>query len=110
MAFEEVKEVMPKYWKPEEIGECIEGNVFRFEAGQYGKQIVLDMGDDEDGNIMETTLPAHKQLQNFIPRLDVGDYIKVELVEIKPSTVEGRNPTKIYKVLKDPEQAVDYGE
>ena len=48
MAFEEVKEVMPKYWKPEEIGECIEGNVFRFEAGQYGKQIVLDMGDDED--------------------------------------------------------------
>ena len=108
MAWEEVTEVAPSYWKPEKIGDNIEGNIYEINDGNYGKQIVLDMGDDENGEIATTTLPSHKQLQNFIPKLQVGDYIRVELVKILPAKVEGRNDTMIYKVQKDPSKFEEY--
>ena len=108
MAWEEVTEVAPSYWKPEKIGDNIEGNIYEINDGNYGKQIVLDMGDDENGEIVTTTLPSHKQLQNFIPKLQVGDYIRVKLVNILPAKVEGRNDTMIYKVQKDPSKFEEY--
>jgi len=116
MAFEDVQEtIMDKYWKPEKISDNIEGNVYRIVKDQWdNKRIVLDLGDDEDGNIITTTLPAHAQLQRFIPNLQIGDYIRVELVkQIEPTAEQleanpGRSPTNIYKVQKDPERAIDY--
>lgn len=110
MAFEDVIEATPSYWKPEKIGDDIEGNVYEIIEGTYGKQIVLDMGDDENGEIATTTLPSHKQLQNFIPKLKVGDYIRVELVKILPAKVEGRNDSMIYKVQKDPDRFEEYND
>lgn len=110
MAFEDVTEVAPSYWKPGEIGDSIEGNIYEINEGQYGKQLVLDMGDDENGEIVTCTLPSHKQLQNFIPKLKVGEYIRVELVKILPAKIEGRNDTMIYKVQKDPDRFEEYDE
>jgi hypothetical protein len=74
------------------------------------------MGDDENGDVITTTLPSHAQLRNFIPNLNVGDYIRVELVKQIPPTAEqlerqpDRSPTNIYKVQKDPEKAISYEE
>lgn len=34
MAFEDVEETMDKYWKPENIGEDIEGNVYEIVKDQ----------------------------------------------------------------------------
>lgn len=115
MAFEDVEETMDKYWNPEKIGEDIEGNVYEIVKDQWNNQrIVLDMGDDAEGNLMTTTLPAHAQLQRFIPKLQVGDYIRVELVKLVQPTDEqlaadpSRKPAKIYKVQKDPDRAQIY--
>ena len=117
MAFEDVEEVatVGKYWTPEKIGDNIEGNVFDIKTDNWdNKRIVLDLGDDENGDLMTTMLPGHAQLQNFVPNLTIGDYIRVELIKQIPPTEKQleanpkRSPTNIYKVQKDPERAVDY--
>jgi len=115
MAFEDVEEAMDKYWNPENIGDNIEGNVYEIVKDNWdNKRIVLDMGDDEEGNLMTTTLPGHAQLQRFVPKLQIGDYIRVELVKLIDPTPEQleadpkRKPTMIYKVQKDPDRAQAY--
>ena len=117
MAFEDVQEAVDKYWNPKEIGDNVEGNVYKIDKDQWNNdRIVLDLGDDENGNMMSTTLPAHAQLQRFVPNLGIGDYIRVTLVELKAPSKEqlekdpDRKPTNIYKVQKDHERAIDYGE
>lgn len=116
MAWEEVEPVAAeKYWKPEKIGDEIEGNVFEIVKDDWNNdRIVLDLGDDAEGNLITTTLPAHAQLRSFIPKLKIGDYIKVELVkQIEPTPEQlekqpNRSPTNIYKLMKDPSRAQDY--
>lgn len=115
MAFEDVPEAIDKYWNPEEIGDNVEGNVYSIEKDKWqNDRIVLDLGDDDNGELMTTTLPGHAHLQKFVPRLEVGDYIRVELIKQIPPTPEqleinpNRSPTNIYKVQKDPERAIDY--
>ena len=118
MAFEDVEEtIVDKYWNPEKVGEDIEGNVYEITKDQWNnKRIVLDLGDDEEGKMIKTTLPAHAQLQRFIPNLVIGDYIRVELIKLVEPTPEqleadpNRKSTRIYKVQKDPDQAVDYND
>ena len=115
MAWEEVELVAEKYWKPEKIGDNIEGNVFEIVKDDWNNdRIVLDLGDDAEGNLITTTLPAHAQLRSFIPKLKIGDYIKVELVKQIAPTAEqlekqpDRSPTNIYKLMKDPSRAQGY--
>lgn len=115
MAFEDVEEAVDKYWNPEEIGDNVEGNVFEIVKDQWDNdRIVLDLGDDENGEVITTTLPAHAHLRRFIRNLSIGDYIRVELVKQIPPTPEQleqnptRSPTNIYKVQKDPERAMNY--
>ena len=118
MAFEDVEEtVVDKLWNPEKIGENIEGNLFEITKDQWGnKRMVLDLGDDEEGNMLTTTLPNHTQLRRFIPNLTIGDYIRVELVKLVEPTPEqlkndpNRKATRIYKVQKDPEKFEEYDE
>lgn len=115
MAWEEVEPVADKYWKPEQIGDNIEGNVFEIKKDDWNNdRIVLDLGDDAEGNLITSTLPAHKQLLSFIPKLKIGDYIRVELIKQIPPTKKqleeqpDRSPTNIYKMQKDPSRAQDY--
>ena len=116
MAWEEVEPVAAdKYWKPEQIDDEIEGNVFEIVKDDWNNdRIVLDLGDDADGNLITTTLPAHAQLRSFIPKLKIGDYIKVVLIKQIPPTKEqlekqpDRSPTNIYKLMKDPSRAQYY--
>lgn len=110
MAFEDVEAVsVSKYWNPEEVGENIEGNVFEIVKDRYNNdRIVLDMDDDADGNMISCTLPGHASLQRFIKNIAIGDYIRVELIEIIPAEEENRFDAKIYKVQKDPDRKIDY--
>lgn len=117
MAFEDVEATVDEYWNPEQIGDNVEGNVLEFITDKWNnKRIVLDLGDDENGEVITTTLPSHAHLKRFIPKLEVGDYIRVELVKlIEPKEevdADGRKmqPTRIYKVQKDPERKIDYGD
>lgn len=116
MAFEEVKEVpIDEYWNPEKVGEVIEGNVYEIAKDQWNnKRIVLDLGDDEEGEMITTTLPAHAHLKRFIPNLKIGDYIQVKLIKLIEPTPEeleedpDRKPIRKYSVQKDPERAQKY--
>ncbi|MBQ2832412.1 hypothetical protein [Methanobrevibacter sp.] len=116
MAWEEVEPVAAdKYWNPEKIGDNIEGNVFEIVKDQWNNdRIVLDLGDDAEGNLITTTLPAHAQLRSFIPKLKIGEYINVEFVDQIPPTEKqleaqpDRSPTNIYAVKKDPARATSY--
>ena len=112
MAFEDVEEtVVDKYWNPEKVGDSIEGNVYKIVKDQWNNdRVVLDLGDDAEGYMITTTLPAHAHLKRFIPNFEIGDYIRVELKEIIPSEKEGYSDTRIYKVQKDPDRAQDYGD
>ncbi len=102
MSFEEV-EIGPaevgRYWKPENIGDYVEGFIYDFEDGDYGKQIILQLDDDQ-----ETTLPAHAHLRRYYRNLEEGDYIRVEVTRIIPPKGKREYPTFEYNVLKDPER------
>lgn len=117
MAFEDVEAAVDKYWSPEKVGDFIEGNVYDITKDQWNKKrIELDLGDDESGNMISTILPAHAHLQKFIPNVEIGDFIRVTLIELKDPTEEqlkedpNRKPTFIYKVQKDPDRAMDYAD
>ena len=112
MAFEEV-ELGPaevgEYWNPEEVGDSVEGNIYEFTNDNYGnKRIVLYLGEDEDGELITTTLPAHVHLKRFYVNLNEGDYIKVELTKSIPPKEGDKYPKRIYKVLKDVERGVEW--
>lgn len=66
------------------------------------------MGEDEDGELITTTLPAHVHLKRFYVNLNEGDYIKVELTKLIPPKEGDKYPKRIYKVLKDVERGVEW--
>ena len=112
MAFEEVEkgpEEIGRYWKPEKVGDSIEGNIYKFVDGDYGKQIDLYRGMTEDEEYDLCQLPAHADLKRAYANLERGDYIKVEVVEVKKPTGKAKYGKIIYKILKDPDRALDFG-
>ena len=110
MAFEEVEkgpEQYGRYWNPEEVGDAVEGNIYKFVTDDYGnKRIDLYLGQDEDDEAMLTMLPAHADLKRVYVNLERGDYIRVELTKLIPPRKENGYPKRIYKVLKDSERKV----
>ena len=111
MAFKEVEkgpEEIGRYWKPEKVGDSIEGNVYKFVDGDFGKQIDLYRGVLEDGEYDLCQLPAHADLKRVYVNLNIGDYIRVEVKEIKEPTGKSKYGKMIYKVLKDEDKAVTF--
>ena len=118
MAFKEVEkepeqEMIPKYWKPEKIGDAIEGNIYNFEESTFnGKkqvQINLYCGEDENGEPIMSLLPSHADLKRTYVNLNRGDYIRVEAVN-KIQTENMNYPKWIYKVLVDEDRKVEWPE
>lgn len=113
MAFKEIEpeQSIGKYWKPQKVGDCIEGNIIAFSIDDYEKKrIELYLGQDEQGEMITTTLPSHANLLSFIPKLKVGDYVHVELKKIIPPKEGHEYGTNIYKVLVDDDQFVEFEE
>lgn len=106
----EEKSISP-YWKPEQIGDKIEGNIYEFNKSVYnGKQQVrinLYCGEDEDGEPIMSLLPAHADLKRTYVNLKVGDFIVVEAVD-KIQTENMEYPKWIYKVLVDDDRFVTW--
>ena len=116
MAFKEVEkepetERIPAYWKPEQVGDSIEGNIYDFEESMYNNrkqvQINLYCGEDENGEPIMSLLPSHADLKRTYVNLNVGDYIRVEAVD-KIQTENMNYPKWIYKVLVDDERKVTW--
>ena len=102
------KSYYQRYFNPERIGENVEGNICRTEEDKWGNTIiVLEVGQDENGEPLLTSLPAHKSLQNYYEDLNRGDYIYVELVEIRKGS-GNKKDMKIYDVGIDPEKFKEY--
>ena len=115
MAFKEVEkgpEEVGRYWKPEKKGDSIEGNIYAFVDGEYGKQIDLYRGMTEDDEYDLCQLPAHADLKRTYVNLEVGDFIRVEVAEVKERTDRKGNKYSvlIYKVLKDEDRALSFDE
>lgn len=118
MAFEEVEkepeqEMIPKYWKPEQVGDAIEGNIYDFEESTFnGKkqvQINLYCGEDENDEPIMSLLPSHADLKRTYVNLNRGDYIRVEAID-KIQTENMNYPKWIYKVLIDADRKVEWPE
>ena len=116
MAWEEIKPEedtsgFTKYPKFEKVGDAIEGNLYEFDKDQWGnKRMVLDCGEDEDGELKLAYLPSHTHLTNFYKKVAIGDYLRVELAKLIPPKEDQEYPTRIYKVQVDPERHVEYDE
>ena len=114
MAFEEVEkgpEEVGRYWNPEELGDAVEGNIYKFVTDDYGnKRIDLYLGQDEDDEAILTMLPGHADLRRVYVNLERGDYIRVELIKLIPPKKEKGHPKRIYKVKRDPDRKVEWPE
>jgi len=118
MAFREVEkepepERVPPYWKPEKVGDNIEGNIYQFVESTFNgkKQVQINLYCGTDGNDEPqiSLLPAHADLKRTYVNLNVGDYIRVEAVD-KIQTENMDYPKWIYKVLVDEDRKVEWPE
>jgi len=116
MAFRKVEkdpeeERIPKFWKPEKVGDAIEGNIYDFEESIYnGKkqvQINLYCGEDENGEAIMSLLPSHADLKRTYSNLKRGDYIRVEAID-KIQNGNMNYPKWIYDVLVDDDRKVTW--
>ena len=98
-----------KYWTPEKEGDYVEGYLYKFEKGEYGRQIVLYKGyDEEEGEYILQTLPAHSDLKRTYVNLEMDAWTVVKVVQvIKPKSKTGY-PKYIYEVLQDDEKKMEF--
>ena len=116
MAFRKVEkepetERVSPYWKPEKVGDSIEGNIYEFEESIYKgkKQVRINLycGEDEDGEAIMSLLPGHADLKRTYVNLKVGDYIRVEAID-KIQTENMDYAKWIYDVLVDDDKFVTW--
>ena len=112
MAFEKIiveEDKNSKFWNPKTEGEYIEGNIAGDAKDQYGnRQIVLDRGTDENGNMKKTVLPSHHNLRRYYNHINDGDYVRVTLVKKKKKKKEGNQPYRVYQMEVDPSRFKEY--
>lgn len=85
------------YWKPEMIGEYLEGWITEFADDDFGNQRIR-LKSSGNGNF---ELPAHASLKRYYNKLNVGDYIKVEVASIDEDSYD--YPIIKYSVFVDPD-------
>lgn len=85
-----------RYWKPQEVGQSIEGVVDAITQGDYGQEVrlVVEVGDNEE----LVKLPAHADLKNKMEDVFEGDYLYVTLSDIKKSNNDKYADKMIYTV------------
>ena len=101
--------IAKNYWNPEKVGDVLEGEILDVYDSIYEDQ---DTGDrknqgkvmlieDPDGNNWETK--PNVDLREYIPQLEIGQYVVIELIELKEQP-NSNYPKKIYSVGVDDEQ------
>lgn len=100
-----------KYWTPEKVGDYVEGYLYGFVDGDYGKQIELYLDFDEDAKEYITQiLPAHSDLKRTYVNLVEDAFTRVEIAEVIPPKSKTGYPKYIYKVLQDVEDKIEFPE
>ena len=106
------------FWKPEQVGDKVEGNIYKFVEDSYnGKKQVrinLYLGRDENDEAIMTLLPSHAHLKRYYVNLERGDYIIVTVIDVHQPTDENGNPKGYprfkYKVQVDDAKKVIWPE
>lgn len=88
------KESKNEYWRPENIGDELVGEVLEIIQSDFGKQYKIRC---EDGR--EVITPSHKVLQDRLEGVERGTKVKIVLDSELPPKQRGHNATKIYKVF-----------
>jgi len=91
--FEEV-ECLSDLWLPE-IGDTIQGVIIDKKDGSFGLQVLI-----EGINKERWLTPSHKLLVEKLSKCEIGEIVIISLRKELLPKVLGRNPTKIYKVLR----------
>lgn len=88
--FKEIEENI--YWKPENIGENISGQVTKITESPYGTQWEIT------GNHGSLVTPGHIALQNKMRNEDIGkgDFVVIQYTGEKTS--HKGSPTRLYRV------------
>lgn len=98
-----------KYWKPEKVGDYVEGYLYKFIKGDYGKQIELYKDfDEETEEYITQVLPAHADLKRTYVNLVEDAFTRVEVVEVIPPKSKTGNPKYIYRVLQDEDDKMTF--
>ena len=98
-----------KYWKPEKVGDYVEGYLYKLVKGDYGKQIELYKDfDEETEEYITQILPAHADLKRTYVNLVEDAFTRVEVVEVIPPKSKTDNPKYIYKVLQDEDDKMTF--
>ena len=94
MTYEKVEQEQIDFWKPQKVEDFIEGKIVEVRDSKFGNTYVLL---NDEGKLVGT--PSHKVLQNLLLKLNVGDRVKIVLIDLKES---GKgNPTMMYDVFVD---------
>jgi len=92
--YEKVESVS-NFWKPDSVGEEIEGEIISLEQDDFGLRIKMKVGNDE------ITLPSHKVLQSRLRDAKVLDFVKIQYTGEELPKIKGQNPLKLYDVWID---------
>ena len=95
------------YPRFDEIGDFVEGNISGFIVDDYNNKRI-ELWKEIDGEDSYQILPSHADLKKYYNKLQVGDYVRIELKKIIPSTNPEYNDKKIYKVLVDKERFLEF--
>lgn len=88
-------------WKPDTIGDEIEGKVTQILEGEFGEQIEIEIEDTR-----HVELPAHADLKKKTKEIYEGDYVWVELYDYKKSNNPEYSDKPMYRVTVVPADKV----
>lgn len=98
-----------RFWYPEQKGDYVEGYLYKFVKGDYGRQIELYKGfDEEENEYILQRLPAHADLKRTYANLIEDAFTRVEVVDVIPTKSKTGKPRYVYKVLQDVEDTMTF--
>ena len=81
------------FWKPENKGDEVIGDIIGINESPYGQVFVLELEDKST-----ISIPNHKALINKLGNTKIGDTIKIVFEGKDLPKVKGHNPTNLYTV------------
>ena len=89
-----IEQTSSSFWKPEQIGDSIEGELTKIEDGTYGTNYTLKQADGT--NIIPG---AYKALISRMANANIGDMVKIVYDGQEAPKMKGYKPTKLFKVF-----------
>jgi hypothetical protein len=81
------------YWKPEKIGDALEGELLESFEGTYGTGYRIKVGEKI------ITIPSYKALIPRLSEVPIGSIVRVTFTGEDAPKIRGHRPTKLFEVL-----------